>query len=286
MASENNRQIGFDEERAAIRKNWDSRVPVHLGPNGYGIDRLVAEPSALSSVVEFDQPYLGDLAGVEAVHLQCHIGTDTLSLARLGASMTGLDFSQAAVDAARDVARRCGAAVDFVQGDVYDAVALLGGRTFDLVYTGIGAINWLPDIGRWAEVVTALLSPGGRLVLTEGHPTLMTLSDDAMPDRILLEYPYFDGSPTMRFEQTESYVGSGTVSSPEHFEWAHHPASVIQALLDTGLVLDRFEEHRTLPWQAFPWMLDDPDRPEYFRLPEPLDLMIPTSFTVAAHRPD
>ncbi|MEM7275957.1 MAG: class I SAM-dependent methyltransferase [Actinomycetota bacterium] len=276
--------IGYEAERAAIRANWDARVPVHLGPDGYGIDRLAGDPAAISAAVGFDRPYLGDLSGLLGVHLQCHLGTDTLSLARLGASMTGLDFSPAAVEAARGIVARCGADVDIVEGDVYRAPELLG-RTFDLVYTGVGAINWLPDLTRWAEVAAALLRPGGRFHLTEGHPMLMTLDDDSRPDRIILTYPYFDGAPTMRFDEPHSYVGSGTVASPEQYEWAHHPASVVQALIDAGLVLDRFEEHRVLPWQAFPWMEPVPDRPEYFALPSPLDQCIPASFTVQAHRP-
>ncbi|MDQ7993739.1 MAG: class I SAM-dependent methyltransferase, partial [Propionicimonas sp.] len=137
---------------AVNRANWDARVAPHLAA-GYGIDRLLADPGALSDVVRFDLPRLGDLTGLDVVHLQCHLGTDTLSLARLGGRVTGLDLSGASVAAARDLAGRAGAAIDYVQADVYGAVDALGGARFDLVYTGIGALCWLPSIRRWAETV-------------------------------------------------------------------------------------------------------------------------------------
>ncbi len=285
MDSNDSSPIGHDAERAATRANWDARVPVHIGPGGYDIEGIVSDKAAISGDVEFDRPYLGDLTGVEAVHLQCHIGTDTLSLARLGASMTGLDFSEPAIEAGRDIAARSEVDIDYVQSDVYNAVEALGGRTFDLVYTGVGAINWLPNIRRWAQVVAALLRPGGRFVMTEGHAMIVTPSDDSTEDNIIFEYPYFDGTPAMRFEYTHSYAGTGRVEHPEQFEWAHNPASVIQALLDAGLVLDRFDEHAVLAWQAFPFMEPSPQHRGHFQMPESLRASFPMSYTIAAHLP-
>src|SRR6202044_4148691 len=138
------------------RANWDERVPAHVASAFYCVPRFLAEPDYLSDVVQFDRPLLGDISGLRGAHLQCHIGTDTVSLARLGASMTGLDFSAPAVAAARDLATSTAADAQFVQGDVYAAPDLLGRGEFGLVYTGIGALSWLPDIRRWAGVVAAL----------------------------------------------------------------------------------------------------------------------------------
>ena len=157
------------------RANWDERVPAHVASAVYCVPRFRAEPDYLSDVVQFDRPLLGDIAGLRGVHLQCHIGTDTVSLARLGASMTGLDFSGPAVAAATRLAAATGADATFVQSDVYAAADVLGAGAFDLVYTGIGALCWLPDIRRWAGVVAALLRPGGRLFIREGHPMLWTI---------------------------------------------------------------------------------------------------------------
>ena len=169
------------------RANWNSRVPVHA--TGYDLDRFRTEPDFLSGVVRFDVPRLGDVRGLDAVHLQCHIGTDTLSLARLGARMTGLDFSAPALDVGRQLAAACGTAIDYVCAEVYDAVEVLGGERFDLVYTGIGALCWLPDVRRWADVVAGLLRPGGRLFMREGHPMVWSLCDPRPDGLLVVEYP-------------------------------------------------------------------------------------------------
>ena len=142
------------------RASWNERVPAHVASPGYSVARFTEDPKFLSRVVQFDLPRLGDISGLDAVHLQCHIGTDTVSLARLGAQMTGVDFSEPAVEAARALAEATGASARFVVSELYDAPDALGPERFDLVYTGIGAICWLPDIHRWAEVVAALPAPG------------------------------------------------------------------------------------------------------------------------------
>ncbi len=139
----------MDEYAETNLANWNSRVPHHVA--GYGLDDFRTDPTHLSGVVRFDLPRLGDIAGLDAVHLQCHIGTDTLSLARLGARMTGLDFSAPALDVARRLAADTGASIDYVESELYGAVDALGAERFDLVYTGIGALCWLPSIDRWAR---------------------------------------------------------------------------------------------------------------------------------------
>jgi SAM-dependent methyltransferase len=268
---------------AANRANWDSRVPVHTGPDGYRLDRLIDDPTALTNVVDFDRHYLGDLSGQSVVHLQCHLGTDTVSLARLGASVTGIDFSEPAIAVARDLASRCGIEARFEVTDLHRAPTVLD-QTYDLVYTGVGAISWLPDIRAWASVVAELLRPGGRFHITEGHPIAMVFSDDATADNLVVDYPYFEGRPATRFEDPTSYVGSGTVASPESFEWAHNLGAIVQALIDAGLIIDRFDEHRELAWPFLPWMEPVPDRDGWYRLPESLRHSIPLMFTIQAHK--
>lgn len=251
--------------------NWESRVPIHTGEQGYDLQRFLDDPAALSSVVELDRLHLGDLTGQRVVHVQCHIGTDTLSLARLGGEVTGVDFSPAALAAARELSERAGPAVRYVEA-VFDEIPTRLAETFDLVYTGVGAINWLPSIRRWANVIGGLLAPGGRVFLREGHPMLDTL-DDERDDRLLVvEYPYFETDQPMCWESAHSYTGGDSeVAQPVTFEWNHGIAEVVQALLDEGLRLTRLEEHRELAWPFFEWMeCTDrgyvlPDRPE--RLP-------------------
>src|SRR4051794_11135865 len=156
--------------RAFNRANWDERAPAHAASADYRVDAFAADPAHLSDVVTFDRPLLGDIGGLRGVHLQCHIGTDTVSLARLGATMTGLDFSPASLAEARRLAAASGTPVDFVESDVYGAPDVLEAGAFDLVYTGVGAIGWLPDIRRWATVVATLLRPSTRSTRSSTPP--------------------------------------------------------------------------------------------------------------------
>jgi SAM-dependent methyltransferase len=234
---------------AVNKANWDERAVLHAASPDYGFARFTADPAHLSDVVRFDRPRLGELTGLRAVHLQCHIGTDTLSLARLGASMTGLDFSGAALAEARRLAAAAGASIDYHEANVYDAVPVLGAGRFDLVYTGIGALCWLPSVARWAAVVAGLLRPGGRLFIREGHPMLGTLDETEPVPR----YPYFEHAEPLVFDDAETYVA---VDRPiEHgvtHSWNHSLGEIITALLDNGLTLTAFTEHDSVPWDALP----------------------------------
>jgi len=239
--------MGTTDWRSINVANWESRVPIHLGPGGYELDAF-DDPTHLSSVVSYDLPRLGRLDDLEVVHLQCHIGTDTVSLARLGAAaLVGVDFSPAALTAARALAARADAAVEFVQADVYDAITALGGERFDLVYTGIGAICWLPSVARWAQVVAGLLRPGGRLFMREGHPILWSMSDPRPDGLLVIEFPYFQSEGTL-FTEHSSYAGDGAVASPDSVGFNHGLGEIFGALWDAGLELTAFEEHREVPW--------------------------------------
>ena len=231
------------------RANWDSRVPFH--EQGYRLERFRDDPAHLSGVVRFDRPLLGDVAGLDVVHLQCHIGTDTLSLARLGARMTGLDFSVPAIDVARRLAVDCGTEITYVAGEVYDAVEALGRERFDLVYTGIGALCWLPDVCRWAQVVADLLRPGGRLFIREGHPMVWSLCDPRPDGLLVVEYPYFEVEGGTPFSEATSYVDhDGELASPDIVSFNHGLAEIVNALWAAGMQLTLFEEHRSVPWNV------------------------------------
>ena len=227
--------------------NWNSRVPHHVA--AYGLEEYRRDPAHLSGVVRFDLPRLGSIEGLDVLHLQCHIGTDTLSLARLGArSVTGLDFSAPALAVARDLAADCGAEIEYVEAELYGAVEALGPRRFDLVYTGTGALCWLPAISRWAQVVSELLRPRGRLFMREGHPVLWTLADPRPDGLLVIEYPYFE-TDGVHFSETSSYVDHDEpLESPDIVHFNHGLAEVISALLDAGMQLTAIEEHDTTPW--------------------------------------
>jgi SAM-dependent methyltransferase len=270
-----------DDYRKVNRASWDERAPAHAASPGYAVDRFAGDPAFLSEVVRFDLPLLGDISGLRGVHLQCHIGTDTISLARLGADMTGLDFSPASLAQARQVASLAGADVRFVEAEVYDAVTALGPRSFDLVYTGIGALGWLPDIARWAGVVAGLLQPGGRLFIREGHPMLWAI-DDARPDNLLVvEYPYFEREEPMVFDEGGTYVETDvTFTHNLTHEWNHGLGEIVTSLMDAGMDLTGLVEHDSVPWDALPGQMEQIEGGEWRLADRPWRL--PHSYTLQA----
>jgi SAM-dependent methyltransferase len=267
--------------RELNRANWDDRVPAHVASPDYAVRRFVSDPAFISEVVRFDLPRLGDIAGLRGVHLQCHIGTDTVSLARLGATMTGLDFSAPAVAAARELASETGVNATFVQADLYDAPEVLGRGGFDLVYTGIGALCWLPDVRRWADVVGALLRPGGRLFIREGHPMLWSLDDERDDDLLVVRYPYFEQAEPLVFDLGGTYVETEAVF--EHnltHEWNHGLGEIITALLDAGLAITGLTEHDSTPWNALPGKMEQIEGGEWRLADNPARL--PHTYTIQA----
>jgi SAM-dependent methyltransferase len=214
-------------------------------------------------VVQFDKPRLGDIGGLRTVHLQCHIGTDTLSLARLGATVSGLDFSSVSLAQARSLAERTGTQIDYREAMVYDAVEVFGAGGFDLVYTGIGALCWLPEITRWAEVVADLLRPGGRLFIREGHPMLWALNE-LNEGMLTVDFPYFEQVEPFVFEDSTTYVDSDVefTQNVTH-SWNHGLGETVTALMNAGMTLTMLVEHDSVPWNALPGQMVEDERGEW-----------------------
>ena len=274
----------LDEKyRARNLAAWDERAPAHARAPGYRVQNFVDDPAYISDVVRFDLPRLPDVSGLVGLHLQCHIGTDTVSLVRLGASMTGLDFSGASVDEARRLAEATGADARFVQADAYDAVTELGRERFDFVFTGIGALCWLPDVRRWAEVVNDLLKPGGFLFIREGHPMLWTLDENA-DEALLVRYPYFETAEPVTDDYDGSYLETDTTfaASVSH-SWNHGIGETTMALLDTGMSLELLVEHDSAPWEALGGKLTEDEHGEW-RLKHGRE-RLPMTYTLLARKP-
>jgi SAM-dependent methyltransferase len=270
-----------EDYQAVNRASWDERAPAHAAAPEYALDQFVADPGFLSEVVRFDQPRLGDVRGLRGVHLQCHIGTDTLSLARLGAVMTGLDFSPVALGQARELARRIGSPTEFVESDVYRAADVLPAGGFDLVYTGVGALCWLPSIRRWASVVARLLRPGGRLFIREGHPMLWALADPRPDQLLVVDHPYFER------EEPTVWTGGGTYVTTEvefqhnvSMEWNHGLGEIVSALLAEGMTITGLAEHDSAPWDALPGMTQEAGGGEFRLTDRPWRL--PHTYTLQA----
>jgi SAM-dependent methyltransferase len=273
----------MDDYRDVNLANWNDRVAAHAASADYAVARFVDDPAFLSDVVSFDRPRLGDIDGLDAVHLQCHIGTDTVSLARLGARMTGLDFSAPALEQGRRLAEAVGVEIEFVESDLYGAPDALGRERFDLVYTGVGALCWLPDVRRWAGVVASLLRPGGRLFIREGHPMLWALTDPRPDGLLVVEYPYFEQAEPMVWDEGGTYVETDHVFTQNvTHEWNHGLGEIVSAVLAAGLELTALEEHDSVPWDALPGQMTQIGGGE-FRLTDRPE-RLPHTYTLQARR--
>lgn len=240
-----------NEYFAVNRARWEESVAIHVASRGYDMDGFLrGEKSLCPSEVE----EVGDVRGKTLLHLQCHFGMDTLNWARLGARVTGLDFSAQAVEQARDLAQRIGITdATFVQSNVYDAHAALTGQ-FDVVYTGVGALNWLPDVRGWARIAAAFVKPGGFLYVYEGHPMLWALADEGTDGALVVSQPYFETPKPSEWETPNTYVDGPPLENRRTFEWNHGLGEILTAMIDAGLRPEFVHEHREVPWQALPWM--------------------------------
>ena len=261
-------------------ESWRFFAHVHARGDGkefYRIDELIAGACSLPpwEVEEF-----GDVSGKTLLHLQCHIGTDTLSWARRGAQVTGLDFAPEAIEEANLLAQMMGIEdARFVCGRVEQADEVLGGEQFDIVTTGRGALCWLPDLDAWARACSAVTAPGGRLHLEEATPSLMMLD---LKDGALT--PHFDQFGHRRSSETST----GSYAAPEHPEtrrthcWEYRYDLIINALVNHGFVIERLTEREELPWTPWPDVFE-PSRPGFWKLKAGFP-RIPLSFTLIAKK--
>lgn len=280
MTGENVR-IDWDAARQANQENWEDRVPLH--ETAYGLDAF-DDPDHLSDVVRHDlaalEPFLPSprLSGLDLCHLQCHIGTDTVSLARAGARVTGVDFSPSALRVASALADRAGVTATWVETDVLDARSAVDGD-FDVVYTSIGTITWLQDLDRWAAQISGLLRAGGTFFIRDGHPALYALDENA--PGLTTRYPYFGDGRAQQWDEESTYVGDGKVAHPRTYEWPHPLSEILGALLRAGLRLLHFDEGRMLPWQFSPRMVEVPGG---YAWPDAERDLLPCTYTIVARK--
>jgi len=262
------------------RRNWDERVAVHLANRTgfYAVDKFRRGDDVLGPI---EGAEIGDVAGKRLLHLQCHFGLDTLSLARRDALVTGLDFSAPAIDTARALAAETGLAARFVQANVYEAPAALP-ETFDIVYVSWGAVCWLHDIRAWASIVAQLLAPGGFAYLADHHPCAIVLEPDG--GRLYWHYSWRSGpDDAIGYDAPTTYTGDDTVfANARAYNWNHALSDIICGLADHGLRLDFLHEHESVPWRMFPMMVEVGDG--LYGLPESYP-RIPLAFSLRASKP-
>lgn len=264
--------------REANRANWNERVAVHL--RSYDLAPLRAGKGRLTPI---EIAELGDVRGKRILHLQCHIGTDTLTLAQMGAEVTGLDFSPPAIAAARALAAEIGVDARFVVSDLYAAPDVLPEPgAFDLVYTTWGTICWLPDIAGWARVVAHFLKPGGALYFADGHPAAYVFDDDVagpagFPGWFM---PYFATDPLIQDDPRDYSDSAARLAASRTYQYAHPLGAIVGALLDAGLRLEFLHEHDRVAWRMFAALV--PDEGGLYRWPD--QAWLPLAVSLMARR--
>jgi SAM-dependent methyltransferase len=266
------------------RKLWDAWTEIHTTGEFYDVQHFRDDPNDVR-IPAWEREEVGDVSGKSLLHLQCHFGLDTLSWARLGAAqVAGLDFSEPAVGFARELATEVGLSdrARFVASNVYDAPAALGGETFDVVYTSRGVLSWLPDIERWADVVSACLAPGGTFFINEAHPVLWTVAEEQQtPNDLHLAFGYWGGA-TYTFPVQGSYADpEADVDAEVEHGWNHSLGEMITALVRGGLHLEYLDEKPRVYW-PMPWLVER--EPGAWGFPADQEGTLPLTFSLRARK--
>lgn len=236
----------YDEYRTANRIAWETWTGDHIRSNQYGLECLREGNLSLTPI---DLIEVGEVVGRSLLHLMCHIGTDTLSWARQGATVTGLDFSGKSIQAARSLAKELGLSAEFVESEIYDAPSSIRAQ-FDIVYTSGGVLCWLPSVPEWATVVASFVKPGGLFYLREVHPIFWTLAQDRDDNLLVIEDNYFETGNPLRDD--ESVVGQSQEQCS--YGWSHSLGEIVTSLIEAGLRIEFLHEHRT--GEDWSWLLD------------------------------
>ena len=248
----------MDERIEINRRNWNERTPIHAASGVYNVEGFKAGRITLTDI-EIDE--IGTVAGKSLLHLQCHFGMDTMSWARLGAEATGVDLSDASIDLANGLNNELGLGARFIRSNVYDLPEVLD-EEFDVVYTALGALCWLPDLTHWAQVIARFLKPGGIFYMLDEHPAgrifNSVTSVDGTED-LELRYAYFpDPKGLLEEGERNTYAGSGSITTPV-YEWQHSISEIVNALIGAGLKLEFMHEFPFSFFQAQPQMCRSTD---------------------------
>ncbi|MFD1550592.1 SAM-dependent methyltransferase [Putridiphycobacter roseus] len=231
-----------DDYLALNKRVWDNKVAVHLQSDFYDNKNFLKTQTSLN---EIELPFLNSIKGKKILHLQCHFGQDSISLAKLGALVTAVDFSPKAIDAAKNLSLKTGVPVQFICSDIYDLPNHLEDE-FDLVFSSYGTIGWLPDIKKWAAVVSHFTKPGGKLLLVEFHPFVWMYNDDFSA----LTYSYFNDETIME-EETGTYANRAADMKATMMTWNHPLSDVFQSLFHNNFKMKEFKEYNYSPYDCF-----------------------------------
>ena len=243
----------MDERIEINRRNWNERTPIHASSAMYNVEGFKAGRITVNDI-EIEE--IGAVEGKSLLHLQCHFGLNTMSWARLGADATGVDLSDASIDLANQLNEELALGARFIRSNVYDLPDVLDDE-FDIVYTSLGALCWLPDLTRWGHVIARFLKPGGTFYVRDEHPAgrifdAVTRADGT--DDLELRHAYFPDPKGLLDEgERNTYTGSGTIATPV-YEWQHSMSEIVNALIGAGLKIQFMREFPFSFFQALPQM--------------------------------
>lgn len=221
---------------------WNNKTEVHLNSEFYDNENFIKGKSSLNQI---ELALLGDVKGKTILHLQCHFGQDTISLSRMGAKTVGVDLSDKAIATAKDLAQQTNANAEFICCDVYDLPKHLN-QQFDIVFTSYGTIGWLPDLDKWAKIVSQFLKPGGQFIFVEFHPVVWMFDDDFKT----IAYNYFNVEPIIEIEEG-TYADKNADIKQQAISWNHDLSEVINSLIKNGISIQQFNEYDYSPYNCF-----------------------------------
>jgi SAM-dependent methyltransferase len=228
----------------ANKARWNELVDIHAKSQMYDLKGFI---SGKNSLHQSELDILGDVRNKSLLHLQCHFGLDTISWARLGAKATGIDFSDAAIELARELARKTGVDAEFICSDVYDLPRVLY-KKYDIVFTSIGVLCWLRDIDKWGRIVAHYLKPHGTFLLMESHPLMWIFDDES--EELRIKYCYWHRDEPMVWENDGTYTDEDVeIRNKRSYEWQHTISDVLNSLIRAGLRVEEVGEYPHLPWR-------------------------------------
>ena len=271
----------MSEEVAANLRLWDGWTDLHMSGSYYDVEGFVASPES-RPFVWLTREVVGDVAGKRLLHLQCHVGIDTLRFVLAGAvDVTGVDFSPRAVAAAQSIAARLDLPARFVDADVTELPDDVPEAAYDVVFTSYGTIMWLPDLDRWAQMIASRLAPGGVFHIIDAHPFLTVFDDETTEPVLSVRYPYFSREP-LYFEEHGSYADRDADFVADSFVWQHTFSEIVGSLLKHGLEIQQLQEYPVVAWKALEFMEQGEDG--LWRMPAGIG-DIPLMFSLTASKP-
>lgn len=232
------------------KKNWNERVGIHKKSRFYDVEGFIKGRNPLMKL-ELDE--LGDVKGKKMLHLQCHFGMDTLSLARMGAEVTGADFSDKAIKLARELNEKTGQNAKFVCANVLELDKHLEGQ-YDIVYASYGVFCWIDELNRWFEIASHFLKPGGELVIIDGHPFANIFEYSEEKKELVQEGPYFNEKAHRYIEDYTYTDGEEKMKNNVEYEWAHPLSEFVMSAVNNGLRIKTLREYPYCGWQRYPNM--------------------------------